>query len=62
MCLGINIHRCNEDIVYDKKVQKRKDLPDVTNEAMAEIIFSNILEYGYMHSSQIIHEAVLDAV
>lgn len=29
---------------------------------MADIIFKNIKEYGYMHSSSNIHEAVIEAV
>ena len=29
---------------------------------MADLIFKNIKEYGYMHSSSIIHEAVIEAV
>ena len=28
---------------------------------MAEVIFKNIKDYGYMHSSQIIHEAIIKA-
>ena len=54
MCLGINIHRCNEDIVYQSiqsKIEKQKINSDVTNEAMAEIIFKNIKDFSYMQSS-----------
>ena len=29
---------------------------------MADIIFRNIKDYGYMHSSSIIHEAVIEAI
>lgn len=29
---------------------------------MADIIFKNIKEYGYMHSSSNIHEAIIEAV
>ena len=29
------------------------------NEAMAEIIFFHITDYGFMHSSQLINEAVI---
>ena len=62
MCLGINVHRVNEIFVFKYKEVKDKDLTKVTNEAMAEIIFSNIKNYSYMHSSQIIHESIIQAV
>ena len=29
------------------------------NEAMAEVIFKNLKEYGFMHSSQLINEAII---
>ena len=51
MCLGINQHRENEKLIYLFKDQDLVQLKSATNETMAEIIFNNIKEYSYMHSS-----------
>ena len=31
------------------------------NEAMAEVIFKNLKDYGFMHSSHLINEAIIQA-
>ena len=61
MCLGINLRRGNERLVYLEKTMDLMTLRSATNEAMAEIIFKNINKYEYMQSSQIIHESVIKA-
>ena len=36
-----------------------KAIEAAENEAMAEIIFFHLADYGFMHSSQLINEAVI---
>ena len=62
MCLGINKHRRNEDKIYEKRELKTEETSSARNEALAEVIFHYIKDYSYMHSSQIIHESLIQAV
>ena len=59
ICLGINKHRA-----ADKKIFWRASdsiVEQSENVAMAEVIFSNIKNYGIMHSSALINEAIIKA-
>lgn len=51
ICLGINTHRKADSRVFYVDEEVEKEIRESENTAMAELIFSNIKNYGFMHSS-----------
>ena len=51
------------DMLIFYSSEKNLDLVESTeNVAMAEVIFSYLSEYGFMHSSSLVNEAIINAV
>lgn len=63
ICLAINTHRKADKIVFIQHTDSdiMDEIKATENEAMAEVIFKNIKEYGFMHSSQLINESIIQA-
>ena len=49
------------DKIFYKEKRSHEDLRNVENYAMAEVIFTGLKDYGFMHSSFFIVEAVTKA-
>ena len=58
LCLGLS---SVVDGVYEKNKKSKADLMAIINVAMADAIFEGIKDYGFMHSSSFIFEAVTKA-
>ena len=59
ICLAINKHRKADELVFSTDSVNMKEIKATENEAMAEVIFKYIKEYGFMQSSQLINEAII---
>ena len=59
ICLAINKQRKADRIVFNQDKNIMDEIKATENEAMAEVIFKNLKEYGFMHSSQSINEAII---
>ena len=62
ICLAINKQRDADRLVFSKNEDEMNAITASENEAMAEVIFNNIKDYGFMHSSQLINEGVIQAI
>lgn len=61
ICLAINTQRKADRVVFFIDKENESVIRATENEAMAEVIFKYIQEYGFMHSSQLINEAIIRA-
>ena len=59
ICLGINKHRAADQNIFWRTEDSVNLVKSTENLAMAEVIFSNIKNYGIMHSSALINEAII---
>ena len=58
LCLGLSSKHAG---VYEKNTRSKDSLKKIINLAMADAIFDGIKDYGFMHSSSFIIEAVTKA-
>ena len=56
--LSLGIYKSDVGHVYESNDNNKSDLKSIVNIAMADAIFEGITDYGFMHSSNFINEAV----
>ena len=62
ICLGISTHREADKEIFRRDESAESEIFASENAAMAEVIFDNLKNYGFMQSSTLINEALIEAV
>ena len=62
LCLGKTKKRKADELIFSDSSKNVELVESNENSAMAEVIFSYLCEYGFMHSSSLINEAIIHAI